>query len=378
MRLSQHCAKLKSASRRQEAPPHATGTPVMSASKRLQLSRHPSADPVFNTARARIRLSTSVAAGLLVGSMLCSRPVAAADNFVQLYIAAHGGCGNPAWSPLAFVLVGQEVQAPFGRAAGDWSDDDLASLKIALAACQATSAQAGNAYSLQEIRQQSDELLTRVPKIVAQAKGQAKAKAQQIEARRQMAAARIDKAAQAKQQAKASAEVEVARLEREATMAEAEARDAQNRLDERIQRATRARNEAKATAAAIAGMERSAADDVGTLPRARRAAPGELSEQDDEVSADGRDAQPTVTAVIDTLACRTIEEVIRIQQPSPTLGQAEPASTALGTCRTLAKGTRAVVQAAAASATTRALCVTLEGQPGCFWVGKAAFDIARQ
>ncbi len=203
--------------------------------------------------------------------MLFTQPAAAADHFIQLYIAAQGGCGQAMASPLSFVLSGQDARAPFGKAAEDWSDDDLASLKAVLAACQIATVRRGNEFNIAEVKRDSDELLAKIPVLVARARDQVQARNQQIEARRQLAVARIDKAVLARQQAKASAETEAARLEGEAAAAEAEAREAQRRADARIERATRARDEAKATAAAVASLERRPSR--GRLRHRSRAAP---------------------------------------------------------------------------------------------------------
>ena len=306
--------------------------------------------------------------------MLFTAPAAAADNFIQLYITANGGCGGPT-SPLSFVLVGQDINSPFGKAAADWNDDDLAALKPVLAACEVTSARRGNPYNLAEIKRDTDKLLADIPAIVGQARDRMQAQIKQVEARRQIASARIDKATQARQQAKASAETEAAQLEREAAAAEAEARDAQRRADARIERATRARDEAKAKAAAIASLEQGAQQEGGIAPRVRRAAPGELSELMQEgdtagVQQPGKPLGPlAMSTVIEAQACPTIDEVASASaQVTSVPDKAGATSTAPGACVTIAKGTRATIQAAGASPTLKALCVAGKGIPDvCGW-----------
>jgi hypothetical protein len=317
----------------------------------------------------------------LATCMLFASPAAAADNFIQLYIAAQGGCSSSGGNPLTYVLVGQDIRSPFGKAAAAWTGDDLASLKAVLAACQVAAARRGNPYTLDEIKRDSDKLLAKIPAIVGQARDQEQAEARQIEARRQLATSRVDKAAQAKEQAKASAEAEVARLESEASLAEAEARSAQTRANARIERANHDRDEAKAKAAAIASLERNAQEDAGMRPRARRAAPGELSELLPEDEAAGRGATSpaplTATTVIDASACQTIEAVARAsQQNAPPENKTHSASSASTECIPVAKGARATIQAAGAGQGLKALCVALEGHLGCLWMAKAAFAAA--
>ena len=329
---------------------------------------------------SRISRDWRLAALALAAGMLFAQPAAAADNFIQLYIAAQGGCGQAMASPLTFVLSGQDARAPFGKAAEDWSDDDLASLKTVLAACQIATVRRGNEFNIAEIKRDADELLAKIPVLVAQARDQVQARNQQIEARRQLAVARIDKAVLARQQAKASAETEAARLEGEAAAAEAEAREAQRRADARIERATRARDEAKATAAAVASLERSAQQRAAVAPVARRAAPGELSELEDEPA--GQNSAPAgpviATTVVEAQACKTIDAVAASNQQGMPQHKSNAAPAASGACLTVAKGSRATVQAADATPSLKALCVALEGQPGCLWMAKAAFGALDQ
>ena len=328
----------------------------------------------------KANVSTRLSAGTcaLVGSLLVPHQALAADNFIQLYIAGKGGCGGPE-SPLTYVLVGQDIRTPFGKAAADWTDDDLASLKTVLATCEMTSARRGNRYNLDEIKQESDRLLSQIPRIVAQARDQAQAEAQQLEARRRSATARIDEATQARLQTKASAEAEVSRLEDEATKAEAESRDAQRRADAEIQRAGRARDEARAKADAIASLEQSVLEDARALPQVRKVAPGELSELVPNDSAtdtkNSASQEPVaVTTAVDARACKTIDEVSTSgQQTVSPDDKVHPATEPSGTCLAVTKGTKATVQAAGAGGDFRGLCVALKGRPGCYWMAKAAF-----
>lgn len=169
--------------------------------------------------RTRVQVATALALALLAPS-----DVRAAQTFIETYIYAQGGCASPA-GPLAFVLAGAGLQAPFGKPAGDWTDADLSALPDILSACERTAARV-NAYLAAEVRGQTRELVTRVPQIVAAARAERARQAAQLQARRDLAQARIEAARRQPDVPTADAEDEVRQLEEEARRAEARARAA--------------------------------------------------------------------------------------------------------------------------------------------------------
>lgn len=162
----------------------------------------------------------------------------AAKHFIQTYIDAQGGCGSSAGS-LSFVLAGGGLQAPFGKPAGDWTDDDLSALPRILAECEKTAAGI-NSFRAAEIRGEARDLEARVPRIVQAARAEHARQAAQLQARREIAQSRINAARQRAEAEQAIAEEEVQKLEAEASRAEAEAKIAAGRR-EQAQRNTRER-----------------------------------------------------------------------------------------------------------------------------------------
>jgi hypothetical protein len=169
--------------------------------------------------QTRARIAT-----LLVLATLTPCNARAEQTFIRAYIDAQGGCASAA-SPLAFVLAGGGLQAPFGKPAGDWTDADLSALPTMLAACERTAARI-NPYRAAEIRGDAQNLETRVPRIVAAARAERARQAAQLQARQDVAQARIEAARRQADAPTADPEDKVRRLEAEAAQAEAEARAA--------------------------------------------------------------------------------------------------------------------------------------------------------
>jgi hypothetical protein len=128
--------------------------------------------------RSRYRPAFILAFGLAGNFGLATPPAHAAGSFVQTYIDAHGGCATD--SPLTYVLVGQDIRTPFGKAAADWTDDDLAVLKAIMAACVAVAARRGNPYTLANIQRDTSQMLARVPELVERARDDRQAEVRQL------------------------------------------------------------------------------------------------------------------------------------------------------------------------------------------------------
>lgn len=217
--------------------------------------------------RARVAGARSGGAWIataIVLAALAPSGARAGETFVQTYIDAQGGCASPA-GPLAFVLAGPGLQAPFGRPAADWTDADLAALPTTLSACERAAARV-NVYMAAEIRGAARELEARVPRIVQAARAERARQAAQLQARRELAQARIDAARRPAEADAVDAEDEVRRLEAEAGQAEAQARAAPGRSDttpratgEPPTRSPAPRSEAMPGAAAEGGGDRSSA-----------------------------------------------------------------------------------------------------------------------
>ena len=111
--------------------------------------------------RTRRRHTGVQLATALTLASLAPSDARAGQSFIQTYIDAQGGCASAA-GPLAFVLAGGGLQAPFGKLAGDWTDTDLAALPAILSACERTAARV-NPYLAAEVRGQARELETRAP-----------------------------------------------------------------------------------------------------------------------------------------------------------------------------------------------------------------------
>lgn len=154
----------------------------------------------------------------------------ATDHFIQTYINAQGGCGSGSATPLSIVLAGGGLQAPFGKSAGDWTNDDLAALPQILAECERTAAGV-NRFRAAEIRGEARDLEARVPRIIQAARVEQAKQAAQLQARRDIAQSRIDAARQRAEADRATAE-EVQKLEAEANRADAEARIAAGRREQ--------------------------------------------------------------------------------------------------------------------------------------------------
>lgn len=154
----------------------------------------------------------------------------AATHFIQSYIDAQGGCGSSA-GPLSFVLAGGGLQAPFGKPAGEWTDDDLSALPRILAECEKTAAGI-NSFRGAEIRGEARDLEARVPRIVQAAHAEQARQAAQLQARREIAQSRITAARQQAEADRATAEEETRQLEAEASRAEVEARIAAGRREQ--------------------------------------------------------------------------------------------------------------------------------------------------
>ncbi|QEE41643.1 MULTISPECIES: hypothetical protein [unclassified Methylobacterium] len=192
--------------------------------------------------RTRRRQTGVQLATALTLASLAPSDAQAGQNFVQIYIDAQGGCASAA-GPLAFVLAGGGLQAPFGKLAGDWTDTDLAALPAILSACERTAARV-NSYLAAEVRDQARELETRVPKIVAAARAERARQAAQLQARRDLAQARIEAARRQAELPAAGPEDDVRRLEVEAGRAEAQARAAAGYRDRALRDVAEQRSQA--------------------------------------------------------------------------------------------------------------------------------------
>lgn len=201
-----------------------------------------------------------------------------ASNFIQTYIDAQGGCGRST-SAQSFVLTGQERQSPFRKPGTDWTDEDLASLRQALAECEAAAAVRGNPYLSTDTKNEIADLLANVPLIVQEARLIREAQIRQLEARRQMAQSRIENATRKKETAKSYADAEVARLENEATLAEGQAQEAIARANRQIDQATHASQDTKAAVADDLAHLRDIPPAIKSYPRSSnpRAAPSSPS-----------------------------------------------------------------------------------------------------
>jgi len=149
----------------------------------------------------------------------------AAQHFIQTYIDAQGGCGSNAAAPLSFVLAGGGLQTPFGKPAGEWTDDDLAALPRILAECEKAAAGV-NSFRASEIRGEARNLEARVPRLVQAARVEQARQATQLQARREIAQSRISAAREQAERGSAAADAEVRQLEAEADRAEADTRQA--------------------------------------------------------------------------------------------------------------------------------------------------------
>lgn len=155
----------------------------------------------------------------------------AAQHFIQTYIDAQGGCGSNAAAPLSFVLAGGGLRAPFGKPAGEWTDDDLSALPRVLSECEKTAAGI-NSFRAAEIRGEARDLKVQVPRIVQTARAEQARQAAQLQARREIAQSRMNAARQQAEADRAAAEDETRQLEAEASRAEAEARIAAGRREQ--------------------------------------------------------------------------------------------------------------------------------------------------
>ncbi|TXN01871.1 hypothetical protein FV242_17050 [Methylobacterium sp. WL64] len=185
--------------------------------------------------RTRRRHTGVQLATALTLASLAPSDAQAGQSFVQTYIDAQGSCANAA-GPLAFVLAGGGLQAPFGKLAGDWTEADLSALPAILSACERTAARV-NPYLAAEVRGQARELETRVPQIVAAARAERARQAAQLQARRNLAQARIEAARRQADVPAADPEDEVRRLEAEAGRAEAQAQAAAGYRDRALREA---------------------------------------------------------------------------------------------------------------------------------------------
>ncbi|TXN57773.1 hypothetical protein [Methylobacterium sp. WL2] len=189
--------------------------------------------------RTRRRHTGVQLATALTLASLAPSDARAGQSFIQTYIDAQGGCASAA-GPLAFVLAGGGLQAPFGKLAGDWTDTDLAALPAILSACERTAARV-TPYLAAEVRGQARELETRAPQIVAAARAERARQGAQLQARRDLAQARIEAARRQADLPAAGPEDDVRRLEAEAGRAEAQARAAVGYRDRALREAAEQR-----------------------------------------------------------------------------------------------------------------------------------------
>lgn len=155
----------------------------------------------------------------------------AGKHWIATYIDAQGGCASPT-GPLGSLLAGGGLQAPFGRPGADWSDDDLAELPRVLAECERTAARTNNPFLADEVKHESQNILSKVPGIVHNARAERERQEAQLTAQKEIAQGRISSANKQAEQRKAAAEAEVRQLEAEADRTEAEAKRAAESQDQ--------------------------------------------------------------------------------------------------------------------------------------------------
>ena len=122
---------------------------------------------------------TTVMAGI-VATLPCATPANAqeAGAFIQTYVDARGGCKRLA--PLLVFENGvANARAPFGKAAEDWTDDDIAALQRSMEAC----VRAPSRFDVSEER----TILSKVGQRVSEARAARDARERQAVAARETA-----------------------------------------------------------------------------------------------------------------------------------------------------------------------------------------------
>lgn len=119
-------------------------------------------------------------AAAVMAAMPCATPAnaEAAGAFIQTYVDARGGCKRLA--PLLVFENGvANARAPFGKAAEDWTDDDIAALQRSMEAC----VRAPNRFDVSEER----TILSKVAQRVSEARAARDARERQAAAAQETA-----------------------------------------------------------------------------------------------------------------------------------------------------------------------------------------------
>lgn len=289
-----------------------------------------------------------------------------ASNFVQTYLDAQGGCQSG--SALSFVLAGSGRQSPFGRSAADWTDDDLNSLKRTLASCIQAAEARNNTYLVEETRRDVDRIAATIPQIVKGARAQRDAQVRQLQARKELAQSRLEKATRDREQARASADAEVGRLEHEATLAKADARAAAAVANRQIDEATHRSADAKAKIAESLAALRPVPSTPGEPHDA--GPPGELRELQDDLTS----------AVTKTnfVACRATAQLVEASKGIVTNDMDLVARLVKsGECVVVDRGTSVRMRSTDANAGHGVVCVGIDGHPDCLWVPRNNLQASR-
>lgn len=155
--------------------------------------------------------SSSIALYVLLSVAVCLVPVGralGASNFIQTYIDSRQACRSGASYPIMGLTQEEATPSPFGREAGDWSDDDLNTLKQALVRCVISA----DALTRRNVRVEADELFKSVSERVAQARLTKEAEHRASVARKEVAEEKLRQAQQREEETRSRDEEQQRRI----------------------------------------------------------------------------------------------------------------------------------------------------------------------